>query len=234
MAFIDFWKINGGVLMGEIIGSVTTFPQMEYISGCEHRALDDTQWLDGPRWRYFNEELSTQIDILDIIESIPAQDVDPSSVEHRIASIPLFSGIGVLRHQTGNLCIGVTRETAYRYVFRCYVTDLNNNELGNSWGSATTEYPYGGAWEQQPYRMYLALSRWADGLGHQYLGMYSNASRTCLEPYNNEYGSWWRAGGGAIRFDLMENLFGIAVDDIGDCCSSRCCAGTTFGDRYSR
>lgn len=216
MAFLDYWKINGGILLDEIIGSVTTFPQMSNISSCEHRALDDTQWLDGPKWRYFNEEISTQIDILDIIESIPAQDVDPSSVERRIASIPLFSGVGILRHQTGNLCIGVTRETAYRYVFRCYITDLDNNELGNFWGSASTEYPSGGAWEQQPYRMFLALCRWSDGLGHDYLGMYSNASKTCLEPYNNEYGSWWRAGGGAIRFDLMESVFGIAVDDIGD------------------
>ena len=216
MSFIDTWRLNGGILQGQLIGSSSSFPWTYDSGAAGHQSVSQTFWEAGPIWHYFNTDISLQIDALSVLENIVPQSVDPTSIERRIASLPIYTGTGAARTQTGNLSMGVTRETPYRYVIRCYVTDTNNIELGSNWGSATLEYQSGGVWTGALWRAYLAFRQWSDGIGHTYVGLYLNLAELSEEPgASGEYGAWYGAGGGVIDLTRLYDTFGIHGSDMG-------------------
>lgn len=213
MAFIDCFKITGGILMGEIIASTSSFPQQGYISSSEHRSQNETQWLLNPQWIAFNNEYNKMIDVLDILRTIGT---DETRV---LAEVPIYAGIGNARTQTGTFSITATRRNYAPdyYEFRGHVKDMNNTELGGDWGNATGIFQYGGAWDADTtYQAMLALCEWSNGLGASYIGFYVQMQERCNQPYNGEYGSYYWAGGPAIRMDTLETQFGIRGNNIGD------------------
>lgn len=188
---------------------------MQYVSGAMHTNLSNTNWEAAPIFTYFNSQIEIQTDIFDLIEAIPPQSVNPGSTERLLAVLPIYAGTGDLRQQTGKFCMGVTRETPYRYVFRCYVTNMSGTELGTFGGQSTIEYQSGGVYTGSERKAYLAYCAWSDGLGHNYVSMYANVAQKALEPYAGEYASYWAAGGGAFEMSDIYNLFGIHGDDNG-------------------
>lgn len=203
MAFIEGIRIGGGLLQGEVIGNVGTFPHMERAGAALHDAIDANGWESGYKVAYFNDNLSLQIDISNLL-----YDITYAGGERLLAAIPIYNSVGSL---TGNLRMGVSKpyeNDYYTMRFRCYVTDGQGTVLGTDWGYSELTFPTGGAWQNFIRSMYLAYCVWSDGV-KKYCGLYANASSSTTEPYNNEYGWWYRAAGGEICFDDLYTTFGI-------------------------
>lgn len=211
MAFIDGIRIGGGLLLGEVIGNVGTFPQQGYATSAASCLSDDvysvgSPWIDHFQWSWFDDNLGIQVKIYDIISNIPAQDTDPSSTERLLAAIPIYNSVGSL---TGNLRIGVTRTTAFAYDFRPYITNASGTEIQYYFGHALIEFPHGGeALEGALHDAYLAYSNWENN-GRKYFALYVNAALASVHTYNNMYMSWWQAGGCYVCFDDLYTTFGI-------------------------
>lgn len=211
MAFIEGIRIGGGLLQGEVIGNVGTFPQQGYATSAAGSLSYDVYsaggpWVDHFQWRWFDDNLGIQVQIYDIIANIPAQEFDPSSTERLLAAIPIYDSVGSL---TGNLRIGVTRTTAFAYDFRPYITNASGTEIQNYFGHALIEFPHGGeVLEGALHDAYLAYTCWESN-GRKYFGLYVNAALASVRSYNNEYMSWWCAGGGYVCFDDLYTTFGI-------------------------
>lgn len=213
MAFFDCYKIIGGALMGDMIASVSSFPQQQYISSSEHRSLDQTQWLVNSQWTAFNNEYNKMLDVLGLLRDIG---IDQTRV---LAVLPIYAGVGIARTQTGTFSISATRKNYSNdyYEFYGHVKDINGNELGGYWGNATGIFQEGGSWDtDSSYRANLALCQWSNGLGANYIGLYIQMQEKSNVPYNNEYGSYYFAGGACIRLDTLYTQFGIHGDSIGD------------------
>lgn len=203
MAWVEGIRISGGLLQGQIIGNSGAFPHMERAQAAQHDAIDDNGWDSNYKVVYFNNILSLQIDISHLL-----YDITHAGGEVLLAAIPIYDSVGSL---TGNLRIGVSKpyqDYYYTLRFRCYVTNGQGTVLGSDWGYAELTFPTGGAWENYIRSMYLAYCIWTDN-GKKYCGLYANASSSTTEPYNNEYGWWYRAAGGEICFDDLYTTFGI-------------------------
>ena len=210
MAWIEGIRIGGGVLQGQIIGNVGTFPHMERAGAAHHEAEDNNGWDTHYQVVYFNNVLSLQIDIHDILNNVTY-----AGGEVLLAAIPIYNSVGSL---TGNLRIGVSKpysDDYYTYRVRCYVTDGHGTTLGSDWGYSELTWPSGGAWANFIRNAYLAYAIWLDGNNKKYCGLYVNASSSTTEPYNNEYGWWYRAAGGEICFDDLYTTFGIEGSNNG-------------------
>lgn len=206
--------------MGRQLASCSDFPpsKAQASGNAAHFSKGEEVFVsDTKDYVWFNTEFTRQIDIIVAMKNMVPQSVDPSAGEYIIASLPIYAGTGALRQHTGDLKMGVTRTSEYRYSFRCFVTDPDGTELGAYWGTAVVNFPSGGVWtgSDDNWKCYLALCEWTNGLGGHFVGLYFNMSTVSNTTFQGHYGTAYRAGGGEINLATLYDTFGIYGEDTG-------------------
>lgn len=221
MAFKYGYRIEKGILAGEVLQLSSLFPQKENVGGWSDSKTVDSGNVDNgnipPGAHYFNPLLTVQVECTEWFKVSH----DPNT-DYLLAAVPLYVGQGSAETKTGYFCVYIKpyNNLTFEWSVHCRIEDLDGNTLG-SWTPFESIGRQHGVdyWNLAPFRIFLCLAGWTTENNESYLGMYMNLGQWQEEGSPGYLGHYWyfyRAAGSCVRLNDFHDHFGIYVDGCGE------------------